>query len=192
MPSKILIFTYLLPSYSTATNDLWIPKIRRRPAPPCVNCWSNKSRWKNPAAIVLNGDVPNDGRLKEDYAVYQRETKIWRDENLLVIPALGNHELIGDEKPCLENWWNAFPHLRKRRWYSTQLGSHVYIIALDSTSSLTPGSDQAKWLARQIDGMSGTIDFLVITLHHPPVPTSRPISWSITTRVRTKSPYATT
>jgi hypothetical protein len=124
---------------------------------------------EKPAAIVLNGDVPNDGRLKEDYAVYQSETQIWRDENLLVIPTLGNHEVIGDEKPCLENWWNAFPQLRNRRWYSTQLGSRVYIVALDSTSALTPGSDQAKWLAQTIDGMSSTIDFLVITLHHPPV-----------------------
>ncbi len=31
---------------------------------------------EKPAAIVLNGDVPNDGRLKEDYEVYQTETQI--------------------------------------------------------------------------------------------------------------------
>ncbi len=124
---------------------------------------------EKPSAIVLNGDIPNAGTVKEDYAVYESETKIWRDEKLLTIPALGNHEINGDEKECLENWWTAFPHLRNRRWYSTQLGSRVYIIALDSTSSLLPGSEQAKWLAQQIDGMSGSVDFLIITLHHPPV-----------------------
>lgn len=124
---------------------------------------------EKPAAIVLNGDVPNDGRLKEDYEVYQTETQIWRDQNLRVIPAIGNHEIIGDEKPCLENWWNAFPQLRNRRWYSTQLGSRVYILAVDSMSSLLPGSEQAKWVAQQIDGMSSSIDFLIITMHHPPV-----------------------
>ena len=124
---------------------------------------------EKPSAIVLNGDVPNAGITKEDYAVYKSETKIWRDENLLVIPALGNHEINGDEKECLENWWNAFPQLRNRRWYSTQLGSRVYIVALDSMSSLLPGSEQAKWLTQQIDGMGSSIDFLIITMHHPPV-----------------------
>jgi len=124
---------------------------------------------ENPSAIVLNGDVPNAGTVKDDYAVYASETKIWRDENLLVIPALGNHEMNGDAKECLENWWNAFPRLRNLRWYSTQLGSRVYIVALDSESSMRPGSEQAKWLAEQIDGMNSSVDFLVITMHHPPV-----------------------
>ena len=124
---------------------------------------------EKPTAIVLNGDVPNDGRQKEDYAVFQSETQIWRAENLRVYPTLGNHEIIGDAKPCLENWWNAFPQLRDRRWYSTQLGSRIYILALDSMSSLLVGSEQAKWVAQQIDGMSGTVDFLIITMHHPPV-----------------------
>jgi hypothetical protein len=124
---------------------------------------------EKPAAIVLNGDVPNDGRNKDDYAVYQTETQIWRDQKLLVYPTLGNHEIIGDEAPCLENWWNAFPQLRNRRWYSVQLGSRVYILALDSTSSLLPGSEQFKWAAQQIDGMTNSTDFLIITMHHPPV-----------------------
>ena len=124
---------------------------------------------EKPSAIVLNGDVPNAGTVKADYAVYESETKIWRDENLLVIPALGNHEMNGDTKECLENWWSAFPRLRNLRWYSTQLGSRVYIIALDSESPLLPGSEQAKWLAQQIEGMSSSIDFLIITMHHPPV-----------------------
>jgi hypothetical protein len=124
---------------------------------------------EKPAAIIMNGDIPNDGTKKEDYTVYTRETSAWRQAGLPVIAALGNHEINGDEKQCLENWWETFPNLRNRRWYSTQLGSRVYVIALDSMSRLLTGSEQAKWLDRQIDGMSGSVDFLLITLHHPPV-----------------------
>jgi len=124
---------------------------------------------EKPSAVIMNGDVPNDGTKKEDYAVYRSETSAWRQAGFPVIAALGNHEINGDEKRCLENWWDAFPSLRNRRWYSTQLGSRVYVIALDSMSHLTPGSEQAKWLDRKIDGMSSSVDFLVITLHHPPV-----------------------
>jgi hypothetical protein len=124
---------------------------------------------EKPSAVIMNGDIPNDGSKKEDYAVYQAETSVWREAGFPVIAALGNHEMNGDEKLCLENWWNALPALRNRRWYSTQLGSRVYVISLDSTSRLLVGSDQAKWLDRQIDGMSASVDFLVLTLHHPPV-----------------------
>jgi hypothetical protein len=124
---------------------------------------------EKPGAIVLNGEVPNDGRVKADYAVFESETKIWRDKKLSVFPAIGNHEIIGDEAPCLENWWNAFPPLRNRRWYSAQLGSRVYVLMLDSMSPLAPGSEQAKWIAQQVEGMSSSIDFLIISMHHPPV-----------------------
>jgi acid phosphatase type 7 len=124
---------------------------------------------EEPAAVILNGDIPNGGLQKEDYAVYRDETLVWRQVGLVVIAALGNHEMNGDEKQCLENWWNAFPSLRNRRWYSTQLGSRVYVISLDSTSSLLAESEQAKWLDRQINSLSSLVDFVVITMHHPPV-----------------------
>ena len=145
------------------------PKNNSASSPPMRQLLVKQIAKEKPAAVVLNGDVPNLGTSKNDYAVYHTETKAWQDEGLLVIPALGNHEIYGDEKECLENWWEAFPTLRNRRWYSTQLGSRVYVIALDSNSSLLPGSEQAQWIAQQIDGMSITVDFLVITMHHPPV-----------------------
>ena len=124
---------------------------------------------EKPAAIILNGDVPNSGMVKNDYEVFRNETAAWREANLQVIVALGNHEIHNDEKLCLENWWDAFPKLRNRRWYSTQLGSRIYVISLDSMSSLLPGSEQAQWLDRQIEGMRSSVDFVVITMHHPPV-----------------------
>ena len=107
--------------------------------------------------------------VANDYAVFQTETKVWRDLHLRVFPALGNHEFIGDPRNDLENWWNAFPEMRNRRWYSAQLGSRVYLLALDSDTSLLPGSDQARWIEKQIDGLPPSIDFVIVTLHHPPV-----------------------
>jgi hypothetical protein len=124
---------------------------------------------EKPAAIVLNGDVPLAGDVKNDYAVFQIETKLWRDGHLHVYPALGNHEFHGDPRQALENWWSCFPEMRNRRWYSVQLGSRVYVLALDSDTSLLPGSDQARWIEKQIDGLPASIDFVLFTMHHPPV-----------------------
>ncbi len=124
---------------------------------------------EHPAAVILNGDVPYNGEVANDYAVYRKETQPWRDEGIKVFPALGNHEFRADTKKSPENWWAAFPELKGRRWYSAQLGSRVYLIALDTMSSLRPGSDQARWLEKQIDDLPASVDFVVITLHHPPV-----------------------
>ena len=142
-----------------------------RSANPRVRQWlANQIAAERPAAVVLNGDVPLNGDIQNDYAVFHSETKAWRDAHLRVFPTLGNHEFAGpDPKQALESWWNNFPELRNRRWYSVQLGSRVYVLALDSDASLLPESDQSRWIDKQIAGLPSSIDFVIVTMHHPPV-----------------------
>ena len=84
-------------------------------------------------------------------------------------PTLGNHEFHGDPQRSLENWWNAFPEMRNRRWYSAQLGSRIYLLALDSDTSLAAGQRPGA-LDREADRRPAvSIDFVIVTLHHPPV-----------------------
>ena len=137
---------------------------------PRIRQWLvNRIAKERPSAVIMNGDVPLAGNVPNDYLVFQAETKAWRDSHILVFPALGNHEFIGDPQQALENWWGAFPEMRNRRWYSVQLGSRVYLLALDSDASLLPGSDQARWIEKQVNGLPPSIDFVIVTLHHPPV-----------------------
>lgn len=125
---------------------------------------------EKPDALLLNGDVPWHGGDRGDYEVYQKETQVWRDANLRVFPALGNHEFAECEVPqCLANWWAAFPKLKGRRRYSVRLGAKIYVIALDSDDSLLAGSDQERWLESQIASLPGEVEFVVISMHHPPV-----------------------
>ena len=124
----------------------------------------------HPDALILTGDVPYRGTVAADYDEYRRETKAWRDENLRLYPALGNHEFGGKGADnALEDWWGAFPALKDRRWYSVALGSRVYLICLDSDADLTPGSAQRAWLEDQIAHLSKKVDFVFVALHHPPV-----------------------
>lgn len=124
---------------------------------------------EHPNAILMNGDVPYSGDVVNDYEVYKAETEVWRNEHLHVYPALGNHEFHGDPQQALEHWWNAFPEMRGRRWYSVELGKDLYTIALDSDTSLMPGSDQERWLNDQLTHLPKSTRFVVISLHHPPV-----------------------
>jgi len=141
-----------------------------RQTDPRIRQWLvNQIAAEHPGAVIMNGDVPLSGDVTNDYVVFQAETKAWRDLHLRVFPALGNHEFAGDPQQDLEHWWNTFPEMRNRRWYSVQLGSRVYLLALDSDTSLLPGGDQASWIEKQIDGLPASIDFVIVTLHHPPV-----------------------
>ncbi|MFI4889879.1 MAG: metallophosphoesterase family protein [Steroidobacterales bacterium] len=123
----------------------------------------------HPAAVFLNGDLPWHGN-PGDYAVYRDETSVWRDAHLRIYPALGNHEFATcDEPQCLEYWWDTFPELRSRRWYSVALGQKIMAIMLDSNASLLPNTEQRSWLEQQIAGMSRKVRGVLIVLHHPPV-----------------------
>jgi acid phosphatase type 7 len=145
------------PSETEATN----PKVRR---------WLvDRIAAEKPDAVLLSGDIPWHGSHAGDYEEYRAETKIWRDAHLRVYPALGNHEFSGLEKQCLENWWSAFPELRGLRYYSVQLGDLVYVLNLDSNSSLTPASEQIAWVSKQLANLPATVSFVLLNLHHPPV-----------------------
>jgi hypothetical protein len=138
---------------------------------------------ERPDALFLGGDVPYVGGNKADYAEFHRETEAWRQARLRVYPALGNHEFRDcDEPACLENWWAEFPQLAGRRWYSVQLGSRFYAIALDSDAPLTPGSEQSLWLQAQLIRLPASVRFMLIWLHHPPVADSLTGLWHDSTR----------
>jgi len=124
---------------------------------------------ENPAALFINGDLTFHG-FAADYEVYRAETQVWRDKHLRVYPALGNHELSAClESICLDRWWGAFPELRGLRWYSVAVGSKLIGIALDSDTSLLPGSAQQLWLERQITSLDPRVQVVLIVMHHPPV-----------------------
>jgi Calcineurin-like phosphoesterase len=122
-----------------------------------------------PDAILLSGDVPWHGTAG-DYDQFVGETEIWRRHRLHVVPALGNHELSQCEPAaCLEHWWAAFPELRGKRWYSVAVAPQVRALALDTSSALTPGSEQRDWLKHELSTLPAAVQFVLITLHHPPV-----------------------
>jgi hypothetical protein len=124
---------------------------------------------ENPAAIFINGDLPWHG-IVDDYAVYRSETRAWRAAHLRVYPALGNHEFSACMEPiCLDRWWETFPELRGRRWYSVAIGAKVVGMALDSDASLLPGSEQRAWLEAQVASLDLKVRVVLIVMHHPPV-----------------------
>ncbi len=162
LPASPVIIAYGDTRFTDPTNEIATnPKVRR---------WLvERIAKEKPALVLVSGDLPWKGGVANDYTVYHSETELWRTQHLLITPALGNHEFHGVEQQCLENWWHEFPVLRGKRWYSVALGSRVFVLNLDSASSLLPGSDQMGWIRGQLDSLAPTVQFVFLNLHHPPV-----------------------
>ena len=124
----------------------------------------------NPAFISFGGDIVYNGYDTNDWKVWDSETSIWREKKIPVYPALGNHDLHGNENVALANYFQRFPDLKNSRYYSLRAANTVMLV-LDSSLDETTGP-QGKWLTQQLDAVPADIDFVFIVLHHPPYTSS--------------------
>ncbi len=98
----------------------------------------------NPAFICFTGDIVYNGNDVNDWKVWDSETSIWRDKKIPVYPALGNHDLHGDEKMALGNYFQRFPELKNSRYYSVRAANTLTLV-LDSALAETGAHKASGW-----------------------------------------------
>jgi hypothetical protein len=126
----------------------------------------------HPAFICFTGDIVYKGSDKDDWKVFDQETAVWREKNIRVFPAIGNHEMYGNEKTALANYFQRFPDLRQNRYYSVRAANSL-ILVLDSALDEISGP-QGDWLKSKLDHLPAGVDFVFFMLHHPPYTSSTP------------------
>lgn len=124
----------------------------------------------NPAFISFGGDIVYNGNDVGDWKVWDSETAVWREKKIPVYPALGNHDLHGDEKAALANYFERFPELKNSRYYSVRTANTLMLV-LDSSLDEISGP-QGQWLTEKLDHLSSDVDFVFVVLHHPPYTSS--------------------
>jgi Icc-related predicted phosphoesterase len=124
----------------------------------------------HPDFVTFGGDIAYNGNDPNDWKVYDSETAIWREKHIRVYPALGNHDLHGDLKVSLGNYFQRYPELDHSLYYSVSTGN-VLMLTLDSALDETSGA-QGDWLKNKMDAVPASTDFVVIVLHHPPYTSS--------------------
>jgi Icc-related predicted phosphoesterase len=124
----------------------------------------------NPAFVSFTGDIVYNGNDVNDWKVWDSETSTWREKNIPIYPALGNHDLHGDPKLALDNYFQRFPALKNSRYYSLRAANTLTLV-LDSALDETSGP-QADWLANKLDHLPADVEFVFIMFHHPPYTSS--------------------
>jgi Icc-related predicted phosphoesterase len=120
----------------------------------------------HPAFVSIGGDISYNGNDVNDWKTWDKETAAWSENKITVYPALGNHDLHGDEKVALANYFQRFPDLHESRYYSAR-AANTLMLTLDSSLDETAGP-QGQWLAQKLDTLPADVDFVCLVLHHPP------------------------
>jgi len=123
-----------------------------------------------PAFIVLTGDIVYNGYDTNDWKVWDSETSVWRQYNIPVYPALGNHDVHGDQKIALANYFERFPELKNSRYYSVR-AANTLMLVLDSSVDELSGTE-GHWVNRELDTIPADVDFVFLVFHHPPYTSS--------------------
>lgn len=123
-----------------------------------------------PAFVSFSGDIVYNGDDTNDWKVWDSETTVWREKQIPVYPALGNHDLHGNENTALANYFQRFPDLKNSRYYSVR-AANTLMLVLDSSLDEVDGP-QGKWLTQALDTLPSDLDFVFIALHHPPYTSS--------------------
>lgn len=124
----------------------------------------------HPGFICFTGDIVYNGYDANDWNVWDRETSIWRQENIPVYPSLGNHDLHGDQNIALNNYFKRFPDLKQSRYYSVRAANSL-ILVLDSSQEEVSGP-QGTWLEYQLQHVPREVNFVFLMSHHPPYTSS--------------------
>lgn len=146
------------------------PKDTEAANPPVRQALVQAIAQASPAFISFGGDIVYNGYDVDDWKVWDSETTVWRANNIPVYPALGNHDLHGDEKVALANYFQRFPDLKNSRYYSVRVANTLMLV-LDSALDEISGP-QGQWLTQKLDHIPGDVDFVFLVLHHPPYTSS--------------------
>ncbi len=112
----------------------------------------------DPDVVIHTGDLVSDGSKKEYWKPQFFDPLRPLAARTPVIPCLGNHEK--DSGLC----YDYFPFPDKAAWFSYRW-ANVHFIVLDSQKPYEAGSDQYKWLEKELEGPDA--DWRVAFFHYP-------------------------
>jgi len=134
---------------------------------------------REPAFVVHLGDITVRGSSNRHWRQFDEFHEGFRAKEIPYFPVLGNHELYGNNKRALRNYFMRFPHLTGRRWYRLDW-KNIALITVDSNfSTLKPEQieEQFRWYVNQLERCEKdrNIDYVIVCCHKPPFTNSRAV-----------------
>jgi predicted phosphodiesterase len=134
---------------------------------------------REPAFVVHLGDLTTRGSSRKHWGEFDALYGAFPKRKIFHFPVLGNHDLYGNNTKALQYYFDRFPHLQGRRWYSF-IWKNIGLIFLDSNfSSLTmeEKESQEKWYIGELERFEKApiVEHIIVCCHESPFTNSRVI-----------------
>ena len=148
---------------------------------------------RQPAFAIHLGDLTTRGSSDKHWQEFDDVHKEFREKMIPYFPILGNHELYGNDKKALQNYFERFPYLNRRRWYSFIWKNAGFMLVDSNFSTLTKDQieQQTRWYLEELDKLekNAKIDFIIVCCHEPPFTNSRVVSDNEKVKVDLADPF---
>jgi hypothetical protein len=148
---------------------------------------------REPAFVIHLGDLTTRGCSEKHWHEFDDMHEEFRKKKIPYFPILGNHEFYGSDKKALQNYFERFPHLHQRRWY-TFTWKNVAMVMVDSnftTLSKEQIEGQSQWYLDEVEKFEKNtkIHFIIVYCHEPPFTNSRVVSPNEKVKVYFADPF---
>jgi predicted phosphodiesterase len=148
---------------------------------------------REPAFVIHLGDLTTRGSSDKHWQEFDEMHKEFREKKIPYFPTLGNHELYGNDEKALQNYFERFPYLDKKRWYSFTW-KNIGLILVDSNfSTLTKEQieQQAQWYLDELQKFERNkeVVYIIVCCHEPPFTNSRVVRPNEKVRVYFADPF---
>jgi hypothetical protein len=137
----------------------------------------NEIARRNPAFVLHLGDLTARGSSAQHWREFDELNKQVLEKGIAYFPIPGNHDLYGNDAVALRHYFDRFPHLQGKRWYSFVWKSAAIILVDSNFSSLTEeeNKSQEKWYSGELQRFeeNRSISNIIVCCHEPPFTNSR-------------------
>ncbi len=148
---------------------------------------------REPAFVIHLGDLTTRGSSEKCWQEFDEMHKEFRTKKIPYFPILGNHELYGSHRKALHNYFERFPHLHQRRWYSFTWNEVAMVMIDSSFQTLTQEQveQQTRWYSDELERFEekAKIDFVIVCCHEPPFTNNRVVSSSEKAKLYFADPF---
>jgi len=153
----------------------------------------NEIAKREPAFVIHLGDLTTRGSSEKHWQQFDDMHKEFRKKEIPYFPIFGNHEFYGNDKKAQQNYFERFPYLDQRRWYSFTWKNLGLILVDSNFSSLTKEQieGQSQWYLNELEKfekMTG-VDYIIVCCHEPPFTNSRVVSPNEKVKVYFADPF---
>lgn len=148
---------------------------------------------RHPAFVLHLGDLTARGSSEKHWHEFDKLHQQFLQKKISYFPILGNHELYGNDGVAVRHYFDRFPHLQGKRWYSFVWKSIAFILVDSNFSSLTEEEKiaQEKWYLGELQKSEEdrTVSHVIVCCHEPPFTNSRVVRPNREVKVFFADPY---